>query len=100
MGKIKARSVYDDTPYWRVRYEITFKMKTPTGVLDAKAWWRQILDQGVKYKDAEGNVQLSPNGELVLLNADGTKADPASPHWLEFRDWPDATWADLGLNNT
>jgi len=97
MGKIKARSVAAETPYWRVRYEITFRMKTPTGVPDAKAWWTQLLNQGVKYLDGDGNLQLSPNGELLLLAADGTKTTAAAPHWLYFRDYPDQSWAALGL---
>jgi len=98
MGKIKARSVYAAVAYWRARYEVQFRMNTPADVPDEKAWWRCILDQGVKYKDADGNVQLTPNGELVLLAADGTRiplGDP--PHWLYFREYADVSWAALGL---
>lgn len=97
MGKIKARLVHAETDYWRARYEIQFRMRTPTGVVAAKAWWKQLLNQGVKYKDAGGNIQLSPNGEIVLLAADGKKTTPASPHWLYFREYPDQSWAALGL---
>ena len=97
MGKIKARTCYGETFYWRVRYEIIFRMHTPAGVTPADAWHRQILNQGVNYKDADGKTHPSPNGELVLLAADGTKTDESSPHWLKFREFPALNWMPLGL---
>jgi hypothetical protein len=102
MGKIKAHLVNGETPYWRVRYEITFRMKTPSGVLAAKAWWRCILNQGVKYRlqstDPASKAVPTPNGELCLLKQDGTKeTDPANAYWLYFREFPDQSWSALGL---
>ena len=100
MGRIRARLVNAaPTPYWRTRYEIIFRMITPPGTPEGKEWWRCILNQGVKYLLApDGMVQLTGNGEVVSLNEDGTQVPlGGDPYWLYFREFPDQSWAALGL---
>lgn len=94
LGKIKAQTLTRaGVTCWRVRYEIIFRMKTPTGVLPAKAWWRCVLNQGVKYFDTGGQQRISPNGEMLLLDTDGYVTTAAAPHWLYFREYDDQAWA-------
>lgn len=97
LARISARNVLAETPYWSVTYEIHFRMKTPSGTTAAHAWWHQVLDQGVKYKDAGGKTHYMPAGELCLLKADGTRTTPDSPHWLYFQEYFNESWAALGF---
>lgn len=99
MVSIVAHKVNASPAYWVVVYVIQYRMRTPSGVTDLKAWYRRILNQGLTYRPAPGESPVATvNGELVLLAADGTKTDRTNPHWLEFRLFPPANWGILGLN--
>jgi hypothetical protein len=96
---LDGRSVNASVPYWRKAYRIVFRMRTPDGVDDADAWKRFILHQGTKYIDGNGAVQLAPNGQLVLLAADGTRTTKDNPTWLgPFVEYPPANWSGLGID--
>ncbi|HUX00922.1 MAG TPA: hypothetical protein VMY35_08070 [Phycisphaerae bacterium] len=100
MGKIRARSVNAATPYWRVAYRIAFRMNTPAGVADADAWKRAVLDKGTIYKGDgdDKTLHATPNGEQVLLDADGRATDAANPHWIYFTEFKTKGWSPLGID--
>jgi hypothetical protein len=104
LARITAQSVEAETPYDKVRYEVVFRMKTPTGVAAAKAWWRSVANTGTRYKPNAAfpalGTEPTPNGEVWLLKANGEhETNPASVVWLYFREFADASWASLGINN-
>lgn len=101
-----ADKVNASPSYWKVLYEITFRMRTPVGVTDEKAWYRRILNQGYRYLDGDGvSHPILEDGQPIsqpkLLAADGSiLASDADPVWLEFKKYPPTDWGLLGLDTT
>jgi hypothetical protein len=100
MEGLSARSVYAETPYWRARYEVIFRMKVPAGTPAGKEWWRCVADKATRYVDGNGYWRDTPDGKEVYINADGTPASPSSPHWLYFKEFDEQSWAALALEPT
>ena len=101
-GDIFAEEVHSDPTYWRVRFEIQFRMKTASGVPAAEAWDRQRLNEGFRYLSGSDLLEFTDShGKRVsqpkLLAADGTPlGSGADPVWLGFRMCASISWAAPG----
>jgi hypothetical protein len=99
MLSIRAQTVHASSDYWRVAYAIAFRVRTPTGVSDADAWARLVLNQGLCYLDANGKKQPFADAALHKLDADGHRIadDSSAVVWKYVREFPVVNWAPLGL---
>ncbi len=101
LGKVKARSVTltGGTVYWVIRYEIHFRMKTPSDTPEDKYWFRCVLNQGMTYVDKGSGIdRISPTGEPVNIDLDGYRVSNVNAVWLYFREYFDTNWPTaLGL---
>lgn len=102
---VGGESIGDDNfRYWQVYAEIHFRRAAP-GSTDAKAWYKRVLRQGFRVKDANGKVDRAVD-ELgnfkvnpTILKADGTEeTDAAATNiWDEFKIFESKPFAALGL---
>lgn len=98
MGRIPARKVYAKTPYWRVGYRVTFRMRGPGDA--ASAWKRVLLHQGHLYLDANGVQRRFADGAVKLLAEDGKPlALGQAAKTQTFVEFAEASWTALGLGN-
>ena len=114
MADIHADKVLADPSYWRVRYEVQFRMRTAEDCPDVWAWYRRMLNQGFRHLDDGGAVHAAvdadgqPVSQPVLLDGDGKllngtgRLDPdgEAPVWLYSPRFPEESWIALGINNT
>ena len=105
---MQARTVnpgYGRSLYWRVRYEIAFRMRTPPDLPPAKSWWRAVLNQGYRFKRLVGGEakEMQPDGILHVLRVSDSVEDRTLPEaeqgdvWLYFQECAEENWAALGL---
>lgn len=104
MDRIKARTVYAETAYWKVRYAIAFRMEVPLNTPEGKAWWRCVRNDSSIYLDDNQVQQRVPDGKTETLITEGgsknklAKKYPSDPHiWLYFKERRELSWAGLGL---
>jgi hypothetical protein len=98
MLRIRAKLVQAPTPYWRVRYEIVFRMRLPSGQSTGNAWTRYVLNRGTMYRPSAGSPpQPDPNHAIVLLAQNGTKTTAAAPYYRVFIRFSGISWTALGI---
>jgi hypothetical protein len=100
MLALDGRSIAATTPYWRKTYQIAFRMKTPTGLPAAWAWFKVILNWGYGYRKVAGDPAsyIDTTPERTLLALDGTRiTDPNAATYLGLREYFSQSWTALGL---
>lgn len=93
--------VWNGQAYRRVTYTIKFRVPSIPGVIDG--WKEYIMDRGTFYFDSSQNKQnfTTQTGGNITGNLDGHGGkldDGDEPHFLEFNQFPEKDFADLGID--
>lgn len=104
-GPVQARYVYatDVIPaYWQVRMEILVrKNSSESGAPPGNAWRRRVLNQGMRYLDADNKLKLFTDKDGLPLNRpsllDLSGKPSTAPTWRWFRVYKSVPFAPLAI---